>query len=138
MNQHVRTGRMKRWTLKSVGRANLEFDSAEVPAPAGSEILVKVAAVSLNYRDLLLIDDGLGFAAKSEPFVPASDAAGTVVAVGGAVTRFKPGDRVITTFIPGWIDGSGFGSAREPNYRTLGGAMQGVLSEYIVLNQDGR
>lgn len=136
MNQYVRTGTMKRWTLKSVGRTNLEFDSAEVPAPAGNEILVKVAAVSLNYRDLLLIDDGLGFVAKSEPFVPASDAAGTVVAVGDAVSRFKPGDRVITTFIPGWIDGPGFGSAREPNYRTLGGAMQGVLSEYIVLNQD--
>ncbi|MDZ5699081.1 hypothetical protein [Chelativorans sp. M5D2P16] len=43
---------------------------------------------------------------------------------------------MITTFVPGWIGGPGFGSAREPNYRTLGGAMQGVPSEYIVLNQD--
>jgi NADPH:quinone reductase-like Zn-dependent oxidoreductase len=43
---------------------------------------------------------------------------------------------VISTFIPGWIDGVGFGTAREPNYRTLGGAMQGVLSEYVVLDQD--
>jgi NADPH:quinone reductase-like Zn-dependent oxidoreductase len=136
MNQHVRADTMKQWTLKDVGRANLGLVSAAVPAPAEDEILVKVAAVSLNYRDLLLIEDGLGFAARAEAFVPASDAAGVVVAAGAAVTRFKPGDRVISTFIPGWIDGPGFGTAREPNYRTLGGAMQGVLSEYIVLDQD--
>jgi NADPH:quinone reductase-like Zn-dependent oxidoreductase len=136
MNQRVRTDTMKQWTLKDVGRANLEFVSTAIPAPAEHEILVKVIAVSLNYRDLLLIEDGLGFAAKADPFVPASDAAGVVVAAGTAVTRFKPGDRVISTFIPGWIDGPGFGTAREPNYRTLGGAMQGVLSEYIVLDQD--
>ncbi len=136
MNQHVRTDMMKQWTLKDVGRANLGLVSAAVPVPAEHEILVKVAAVSLNYRDLLLIEDGLGFAARAEAFVPASDAAGVVVAAGAAVTRFKPGDRVISTFIPGWIDGPGFGTAREPNYRTLGGAMQGVLSEYVVLDQD--
>jgi NADPH:quinone reductase-like Zn-dependent oxidoreductase len=136
MNQHVRTDTMKQWTLKDVGRANLEFVSTTIPAPAEHEILVKVAAVSLNYRDLLLIEDGLGFAAKADPFVPASDAAGVVVAAGAAVTRFKLGERVISTFIPGWIDGPGFGTAREPNYRTLGGAMQGVLSEYVVLDQD--
>jgi NADPH:quinone reductase-like Zn-dependent oxidoreductase len=136
MNQHVRTDTMKQWTLKDVGRANLGLVSAAVPTPAEHEILVKVAAVSLNYRDLLLIEDGLGFASKADPFVPASDAAGVVIAAGTAVTRFKPGERVISTFIPGWIDGPGFGTAREPNYRTLGGAMQGVLSEYIVLDQD--
>jgi NADPH:quinone reductase-like Zn-dependent oxidoreductase len=135
MNQHVMTDTMKQWTLKDVGRANLGLVSAAVPAPAEHEILVKVSAVSLNYRDLLLIEDGLGFAAKADPFVPASDAAGVVVAAGAAVTRFKPGERVISTFIPGWIDSPGFGTAREPNYRTLGGAMQGVLSEYIVLDQ---
>jgi NADPH:quinone reductase-like Zn-dependent oxidoreductase len=121
---------------KDVGRSNLQYVSALVPTPAANEILVKVSAVSLNYRDLLLIEDGLGFAAELVPLVPASDAAGVVVAVGTAVTLFKPGDRVISTFIPGWIDGAGFGTAREPNNRTLGGAMQGVLSEYIVLDQD--
>lgn len=127
---------MKHWTLSDVGRAHLEFGSAAVPVPAENEILVKVSAVSLNYRDLLLIDRGLGFAAKTEPFVPASDAAGVVVMAGAAVTHFKQGDRVISTFIPGWIDGAGFGTAREPNDRTLGGTMPGVLAEYIVLDQD--
>jgi hypothetical protein len=54
MNQRVRTDTMKQWTLKDVGRANLEFVSTAIPAPAEHEILVKVIAVSLNYRDLLL------------------------------------------------------------------------------------
>ena len=136
MNQHVRTGTMRRWTLTDVGRANLELVSAAIPAPRTNEILVKVSTVSLNYRDALLIEEGLGFAASAEPLVPASDAAGVVVAAGEAVTRFRPGDRVISTFIPGWIDGPGFGTAREPNSRTLGGPMPGVLSEYVVLDQD--
>jgi NADPH:quinone reductase-like Zn-dependent oxidoreductase len=136
MNQHHRTGTVKQWTLKDIGRANLELAEAPMPIPAANEILVKVSAVSLNYRDILLIEDGLGFSAKARPFVPGSDAAGVVIATGATVTRFREGDRVVSTFIPGWIDGSGFGTAREPNYRTLGGAMQGVLSEYIVLDQD--
>jgi NADPH:quinone reductase-like Zn-dependent oxidoreductase len=136
MNQQAKTERMKLWALKDVGRANLEFVTEPVPALAANEIRVKVAAVSLNYRDLLLIDKGFGFSAKANPFVPASDAAGVVVETGAAVTRFKTGDRVISTFIPGWIDGPGFGTAREPNFRTLGSAIKGVLSEYVALDQD--
>jgi NADPH:quinone reductase-like Zn-dependent oxidoreductase len=136
MNQHHRTGTVKQWTLKDIGRANLELAEVPMPIPAANEILVKVSAVSLNYRDILLIEDGLGFSAKARPFVPGSDAAGVVIATGATATRFREGARVVSTFIPGWIDGPGFGTAREPNYRTLGGAMQGVLSEYIVLDQD--
>ena len=48
------------------------------------------------------------------PFVPASDMAGIVTAIGAGVTRFKPGDRVISTFSPGWIDGLNAGDARQP------------------------
>ena len=132
MNLHVKPDRMKHWTLSDVGRANLVLASAAVPVPADNEILVKVSAVSLNYRDLLLIDGGLGFAAKAEPFVPTSDAAGVVVMAGASVTRFRSEDRVISTFIPGWVEGTGFGTAREPNDRTLGGSMPGVLAEYIA------
>jgi NADPH:quinone reductase-like Zn-dependent oxidoreductase len=84
----------------------------------------------------MLIDRGLGFAPSAAPFAPASDAAGVVVATGSSVTRFKSGERVISTFIPGWIDGPSFGNARQPNHRTLGGALPGVLSEYVVLDQD--
>lgn len=136
MTQHTKIETIKQWALSDIGRANLRLVEAAMPRPAANEILVKVSAVSLNYRDNLLIDRGLGFSTNAQPLVPGSDAAGVVVATGASVTRFKTGDRVISTFIPGWIDGPGFGTARQPNYLTLGGAMQGVLSEYIVLNQD--
>ncbi|WP_119269293.1 zinc-dependent alcohol dehydrogenase family protein [Taklimakanibacter deserti] len=136
MNQHVRTDTMKQWTLKAAGRTNLELATTRIPALKENEILVKVGAVSLNYRDLMLIDRGLGFTPGTEPFVPASDAAGVVVQTGPAVTRFKDGDRIISTFIPGWIDGPALGSARQPNHLTLGGALQGVLSEFVALDQD--
>jgi NADPH:quinone reductase-like Zn-dependent oxidoreductase len=137
MNKHYRAETMKRWAMDAVGRAGLRLVDAEVSAPGETEILVKVSAVALNYRDNLLVDDGLGFAKPDgRPLTPGSDAAGVVVAAGGAVDRFREGDRVITTFVPGWIDGPGFGTARNPNDRILGGPMQGVLSEYAVLDQD--
>jgi NADPH:quinone reductase-like Zn-dependent oxidoreductase len=136
MNQHVTTGTMKRWTLKDIGRDHLELDETVIPVPASNEILVKVSAVSLNYRDLLLIDRGFGLPGGLRPFVPASDAAGVVVSAGEHVKRFKAGDRVISTFIPGWIDGPGFGTARNYGAATLGGEHQGVLSQYILLDQD--
>jgi NADPH:quinone reductase-like Zn-dependent oxidoreductase len=137
MNQQVRIETARRWALSDAGRANLALVEGSVPSLAANQILVKVSAVSLNYRDNLLIDKGFGLShPDGEALVPASDAAGAVVAAGTAVTRFKAGDRVISTFIPGWIDGPGFGTARTPNGLTLGGAAQGVLSEYIVLDEN--
>lgn len=137
MNQQIKIETAKRWALSDAGRANLALVDGKVPSPAANQILVKVSAVSLNYRDNLLIDNGFGLSHPGgEALVPASDAAGAVVATGAAVTRFKAGDRVISTFIPGWIDGPGFGTARTPNGLTLGGAAQGVLSEYVVLDEN--
>ncbi len=137
MNQQVAIKTAKGWAMTAPGRTNLALVERNIPAPGASEILVKVSAVSLNYRDNLLVDTGLGFSLPDgQPLVPASDAAGVVAATGSAVTRFKPGNRVVSTFIPGWIDGPGFGTARNPNYLTLGGATQGVLSEYVVLDQE--
>jgi NADPH:quinone reductase-like Zn-dependent oxidoreductase len=136
MNVHPQVGAMKRWTLGAPGRINLALGNAPVPSPAASQLVVKVSAVSLNYRDLLLIEDGLGLPTGGNPLVPGSDAAGVVVATGAAVTRFKVGERVISTFIPGWIDGPGLGNAREPNVHALGGPDQGMLTEYVVLDED--
>jgi NADPH:quinone reductase-like Zn-dependent oxidoreductase len=62
--------------------------------------------------------------------------AGVVEAIGPGATRFKPGDRVISTFSPGWIDGLNVGTARKPPYKTLGGVHPGVLSEYIAFPED--
>ncbi len=116
---------------------NLKLVETAAREPSRGEILIKVAAVSLNYRDGLLIDTGFGMPENmGEPLVPASDLAGTVVATGEDVSRFAAGDRVISTFIPDWIEGAGPGTARTPNGRTLGGPLQGVLAEYVTMSED--
>jgi NADPH:quinone reductase-like Zn-dependent oxidoreductase len=125
---------MQRWAMDSLGRSSLRLVEGRVPTPGRGEILIKVSAVSLNYRDKLVIDTGMGIALPF-PFTPASDLAGTVAAVGVEVGRFREGDRVISTFKPGWIDGVAPGSAAAPSYATLGGAHQGVLAEYVVLDE---
>ena len=129
------TETMKKWTMDAVGRDKLALGSAPMPAPGSGEILAKVSAVSLNYRDKLVVETGMGLKLDF-PFTPASDMAGIVIAAGQGATRFKPGDRVISTFIPGWIDGPRPGDARLPPYRSLGGSEAGVLAEYVVFPED--
>ncbi len=126
---------MQRWTIDALGRESLRLTNTEVPEPGPGEVLAKVAAVSLNYRDKLMIETGMGVP-LAFPFTPASDMAGTVAATGEGVDRFKVGDRVISNFMPGWIDGRGAGNARVPSYRTLGGELPGVLAEYVAFPQD--
>jgi NADPH:quinone reductase-like Zn-dependent oxidoreductase len=126
---------MKRWTMAAISRDALALTTAPVPQPRPGEILVRVSAVALNYRDKLVIETVMGLP-LAFPFVPASDMAGIVTAIGAGVTRFKPGDRVISTFSPGWIDGLNAGDARQPPYKSLGGFYPGVLSEYLALPED--
>lgn len=121
--------------MNAIGRNGLSLVTTPIPRPKIGEILVKVSAVSLNYRDKLVIETGMGLP-LTFPFVPASDMAGVVEALGAGVTRFKPGDRVISTFAPDWIDGLGAGTARTPPYKTLGGVYPGVLSEYVSFPED--
>ncbi|HEY0120198.1 MAG TPA: NAD(P)-dependent alcohol dehydrogenase [Rhizobium sp.] len=130
------TKTMRRWTLDTVGiDAPLSLTETAVPSPARGEILVRTKAVSLNYRDKLVRESGMGLPIQF-PFVPASDMAGIVEAVGDGVTHFAPGDRVISTFSPGWIDDKPLGTARNPPYRTLGGFYPGVLAEYVAFPED--
>ncbi len=125
---------MKRWVIDRHGRDSLRIDEAPTPRPGAGEVLVRVCAVALNARDPMMIDHGMGLA-LGFPFVPASDLAGVVEAVGDGVTRFATGERVISNFLPEWIDGRPGGSAREPSYRTLGGYYPGVLSEHVCFPQ---
>lgn len=88
-------------------------------------------AASLNFRDLAIARDGYGgFAA---PLVPVSDGAGEVVAKGAGVTRFAVGDLVCPAYVVDWIDGP---LREERSFRRLGGSVDGVLSEYIVVDED--
>jgi len=125
----------RQWTIDGIGPKNLTISDARVDDPGHDQVLVRTEAVSLNYRDKLVMETGMGLPLQF-PFVPASDMAGIVEAVGPGVTRFKPGDRVISTFSPGWIDGKNAGDARNPPYRTLGGIYPGVLSDYLTFSED--
>ena len=129
------TQTMKRWEMDGIGRDTLELREAPIPTAGPGEVLVKVAAASLNYRDKLVIEGGMPLP-LTFPFTPGSDLAGTVVALGQGTARFDEGDSVISSFAPGWIEGSPLGDARTPPYRTLGGTHPGVLAEYVAFPED--
>lgn len=126
---------MNIWQMDAFGVENLRLAQAPVPSPKPGEVLVKVEAAALNYRDKLLVESGLGMAIEF-PFTPGSDMAGTVEAIGEGVTRFNRGDRVISTFAPDWLDGPPVGNARAWPTGQLGGELPGVLAEYVSLPQD--
>jgi NADPH:quinone reductase-like Zn-dependent oxidoreductase len=115
------------------GFDHLHITDHPQPEPGPFEVLVRMKAASLNYRDLLIVK-GLYHPKMTLPRVPLSDGAGEVVAVGRGVTRVKAGERVAGIFMQSWIadrlDESKAGSA-------LGGAIDGVLAEYVVFHQDG-
>jgi NADPH:quinone reductase-like Zn-dependent oxidoreductase len=93
-------------------------------APVGKEVQVRMRAVALNYRDLM-IAEGSYLSTGEKPVIPCSDGAGEVVAVGAQVTRFRVGDRVVTSFFPDWIDGRPTPSNTKA---TLGADRDGVLA----------
>jgi NADPH:quinone reductase-like Zn-dependent oxidoreductase len=115
------------------GPDGLRREELPDPTPGVGEVLVRIRAASLNYRDLL-ISKGHYSRSLALPLIPLSDGAGEVAAVGPGVTRFKPGDRVAAAFMTGWIDGEVTDAAART---ALGGAIDGVLAEIRVFPQDG-
>ncbi|MEH1783000.1 MAG: NAD(P)-dependent alcohol dehydrogenase [Nostoc sp.] len=103
------------------------------PKPAVGQVLIQIKAISLNYRDLLVIEGAYG-ARQKYPLIPVSDGAGEVVALGEGVTRVKIGDRVAGIFFQDWIYGS---LTKEKMKSDLGSGIDGMLAEYVVLHQDG-
>lgn len=124
---------MKSWQLKKSGRENLHIVESPTPQPGAGEILIRTKAVSLNYRDKLVIEDKYPLPV-SYPLVPGSDLAGEVVAVGSGVSRFKAGERVVSHFRPKWLRGI---PSRDALCETLGGPLPGVLAEYVLLSEQG-
>jgi NADPH:quinone reductase-like Zn-dependent oxidoreductase len=122
-------------TMRAVEAQDLSIDALKVverpvPQPRRGEILVRVRAASVNYRDLaVLVQKYMPNLAL--PFIPASDASGEVVAVGEDVTRFKVGDGVIPIYTQGWHAGTPTPELRMQ--RTLGGPLPGVLRDYITV-----
>lgn len=124
---------MKAWQLGNTGKEHLHLVEIERPTPGPGEVLVRMNAVSLNYRDKAIIDDTYPAPIKF-PMIPTSDLAGEVVAVGEGVTRLQIGDKVISVFKPFWRDGV---PSPEANAGTLGGPLAGTLAEYVVLPEAG-
>jgi NADPH:quinone reductase-like Zn-dependent oxidoreductase len=98
-------------------------------------VRVRIRATSLNYRDLLVASGTYARGGPPRrPLVPLSDGAGEVVEVGPGVTRLRPGDRVAGAFFQRWVDGP---FDAEKGASALGGAVDGVLAEEVVLEADG-
>lgn len=119
-------------------RAGGGFDSLvmrerQLPEPGHRQVLVRVVAASLNYRErMIIVDDNYSLPIKKPDFIPLCDGAGEVAAVGPEVTRLQVGDRVAASVFPRWIDGPfSFEFADQ-----LGGALDGMLSEYVLLDED--
>jgi NADPH:quinone reductase-like Zn-dependent oxidoreductase len=106
--------------------------SSEDPRPGLREILMRVRASSLNYRDLMVLKGG-GRGPTRLGVVPLSDGAGEVAAIGDGVTRVKVGDRIAGTFHPRW-----FGGPIRPEYLTdrLGANLDEMLAGYAVLSEE--
>jgi len=124
---------MRAWQISSFGVDSLEFVERPTPAPGPGEVLIAVRAISLNFRDLMVVK-GLYNPKMRLPRIPCSDGAGQVVEVGTGVTAWKPGDRVCGIFMQNWLDGP---LTAERARGALGGDMDGMLADFVVLKQDG-
>jgi NADPH:quinone reductase-like Zn-dependent oxidoreductase len=124
---------MKAWLLKDFGLDNLVQGEVETPVPQAGELLVKVGAVSLNFRDKAIVDGIYEPHKVPKSLIPVSDAAGTVVAVGDGVSRFAIGDRVNSHLYSRWLDG--MPAADEPDY-CFGSPLPGGLAHYMIIHED--
>lgn len=113
------------------GIESLQQVERDPPQPGPGQVLLRMRAVSLNYRDLLVVQ-GLLYPQAPSPLIPVSDGVGEVVTVGEGVTRVKAGDRVACIFDQDWLMGG-----LPVTSRSLGGDTNGVLAHYVVLGQEG-
>jgi NADPH:quinone reductase-like Zn-dependent oxidoreductase len=124
---------MRAIQLSAFGFEHLELVELPEPEPGPGQVLVRLRHASLNFRDAVAINGGYGSQIKT-PFVPCSDGAGEVVAVGSGVRRFHPGDRVLTSFFQSWSAGA---PTPEKLASSLGGPLDGTLREYACFHEDG-
>src|SRR5436190_21983094 len=102
------------------------------PMPRSGQVVVRMRAASLNYRDLLTVEGKGG--SFGLPLIPFSDGAGEIAALGAGVTRVAVGERVCPMFFQSWFDGRPSASSRR---LALGGTRPGVLQELVVLEAEG-
>lgn len=115
------------------GADSLKLNQLAKPEPAPGQVLVRVRATSLNYRDLMVASGRYGPGVPL-PLIPLSDGAGEIAAVGTGVTKWKTGDRVAGTFFQNWQTGP---VRKEAFDSALGGSINGMLVEFVALSADG-
>jgi NADPH:quinone reductase-like Zn-dependent oxidoreductase len=123
---------MRAWEVQdawSIDNLRLVERGAQTAGPG--QVIVRLHAASVNYRDLLTIEGKGG--TRRLPLIPFSDGAGEVAAVGEGVSRVKIGDKVCPMFFEGWIDGPPDAYKRS---RPLGGPLPGVLQDELAINAD--
>jgi NADPH:quinone reductase-like Zn-dependent oxidoreductase len=124
---------MRAFQVTQFGLEYLRHVELPEPVVTPGTVLIRVHAVSLNYRDLMVVK-GQYNPKMQLPRIPCSDGAGEVVAVGDGVERLKPGDRVCGIFMQRWLDGP---LTAEKSKAALGGDIDGMLAEYVLLSEEG-
>jgi len=104
------------------------------PKPGPGQLLLQMKAASMNYRDILVPQRGYGALTGTLPLIPVSDGVGEVITIGEGVRRVVVGDHVCPLMIQSWISGP---PTMERLSSTLGGPLDGVMAEYMVLNEQG-
>jgi NADPH:quinone reductase-like Zn-dependent oxidoreductase len=116
------------------GMEHLKLATRPDPRPGPGQVLLRMKAASLNYRDLLAPMRGYGSSTGTLPLIPVSDGVGEVVEAGLGLTRIRIGDRVCPMFNQGWISGE---PSMERMKQVLGGPLDGTMAEYMVLPEEG-
>jgi NADPH:quinone reductase-like Zn-dependent oxidoreductase len=116
------------------GMDHLQLAARPEPRPGAGQVLLRMKAAALNYRDLVVPNRGYGSFTGTLPLVPVSDGVGEVVEVGAGVTRVQVGDRALPCFQQGWIAGE---PDLERMTRTMGGPVDGTMADLVCLPEHG-
>ena len=116
------------------GMEHLKLSSRPEPQPGPGQVVVRMKASSLNYRDLLVPLRGYGSHTGTLPLIPLSDGVGVVSEVGPGVRRLAVGDRVCPTYFQRWTNGE---PSLERLTQSLGGPIDGTMAEYMCLPEQG-
>jgi NADPH:quinone reductase-like Zn-dependent oxidoreductase len=126
---------MRAWAIEEEWNLDhLRLTARPEPQPGAGQVLLRMKAASLNYRDTYVIVRGYGSFTGNLPLVPVSDGVGEVVEIGGGVTRVRVGDRVCPIFCQTWIGGA---PTLERLARSLGGPIDGTMVDFMCLPEEG-